>query len=133
MMAARCRAALLLVVALGATAWAPSSNAGPCKDEYRYVLSVRPSDDSAFLSIESEGVLPIRHIGGEKTLVLSVERLDADRLLVEAMFATESNLATWRATITMDSQYPKAFGREFRPKADMPVFGIALIPLCKGT
>ncbi|ABE47246.1 hypothetical protein [Polaromonas sp. JS666] len=133
MMATQWRAAVLLAVAIGALAWSLSSHAGPCKDEFRYILSVRPGDDSTYLSIDSEGSLPIRHIGGEKTLVLSVERLSENQVLVEAMFATDRNLASWRATIQMDSQHPKAFGREFRPKPDMPVFGIALIPLCKGT
>lgn len=127
------RAALLVAVSTGILAWAPSSLAGTCKDEFRYILSVRPSDDSATLAMDSVGPLPMRLVGGEKLLVLSVERLDENRVLVEAAFVTGTNVASWRAEILMDAEHPKAYGREFRPRPDMPVFGIALIPTCRGT
>lgn len=133
MMASLRRAALLLVVSIGALAWSPGSHAGTCKDEFRYILSVRPSDDSATLAMDSEGPLPMRLVCGEKALVLSVERLYENRVLVEAAFATGTNLASWRAEIQMDAQHPRPYGREFRLRPDMPVFGIALIPICKGT
>lgn len=131
-MASLRRAALLFVVVVATLGWSLSGHAGTCKDEFRYILSVRPSDDSATLAMDSEGPLPMRLVGGEKMLVLSVERLDEDRILVEAAFATANNLASWRATIQMDAQNPRPFGREFKPKPDMPMFGIALIPLCRG-
>lgn len=127
------RASLLLAATMGILAWSPGGHAGTCKDEFRYILSVRPSDDSATLAMDSEGPLPMRLVGGENALVLSVERLDENRVLVEAAFMTRTNLASWRAEILMDAHHPRPFGREFRPRPDMPVFGIALIPICKGT
>ncbi len=133
MMASLPRAALLFLVTMGILAWSPGGHAETCKDEFRYILSVRPSDDSATLAMDSEGPLPMRLVGGEKALVLSVERLDEDRVLVEAAFVTGTNLASWRAEILMDAEHPKPYGREFRPRPDMPVFGIALIPICMGT
>jgi hypothetical protein len=118
---------LALWLAAGA---APAQTA--CQDQFTYALGVQLADRGPWLFFKDSSAVPFSHIGGDKTLMLDVKRLDAETLEVVAGAMTAEHAFTWKASIQMSLADPKAYARVFRPSPQSPVFSIQLVPKCRG-
>lgn len=104
-----------------------------CSDDYQYQLAAQLEEGGYWMSFKGAAPLPIRHIGGDKTMVLEVTRLNDQWLQVEVALSTGHGLSAWHVQVEMLRNSPLAFTKTFRPAPDMPMFGLQLIPVCKGT
>lgn len=120
----RLTATLLLAFSAGANA------AGSCTDNFKYILGVQLEENGLWMSIDSMSKLPVHHIGGVKTLMLSVERINSKWLLLGASVVTSEQTYTWSMQVEMDLHYPVKYSKVFRPAPLMPLFALELDPTC---